>query len=97
MGELADTINRTIREKQELEELIVIQHKFKNSPVCPSHRKEVLGIHLSHVTHDKQTTATCGKEQSFYPRRTTGQSLPEKPENALLFPVLGLSGVCPQD
>ena len=32
MGELADTINRTIREKQELEELIAIQHKFKNSP-----------------------------------------------------------------
>ena len=34
MGELADTINRAIREKQELEEVIAIQHKFKNSAVC---------------------------------------------------------------
>ena len=93
MGELADTINRTIREKQELEELIAIQHKFKNSPVCPPHTRSTWDTNIT--CH--KTTATCGKKQSFYPRRTTGESLPEKPENALLFPVLGLSGVCSQD
>ena len=42
MGELADTINRAIREKQELEEVIAIQHKFKNSAVCYSNMPFVL-------------------------------------------------------
>ncbi len=34
MSELADNINQTIREREDLEQLISIAHKIINYPVC---------------------------------------------------------------